>query len=207
MHAPRLGETRHRFLRAFYKTTTAAQLYPRADATRALLHLCVSSYSPFPDRMSLDRFLTAQASARSGFTTALAELQAGRKTSHWIWYIFPQLAVLGRSSTAKFYGLADPAEAAAYLRNPTLRGNLLMLLDVVALQLAKGMSLNTLMNGSTDSLKLVSCLTLFEYAAVTLNENEPSADLVTLAQRCAEILSVAAQQGYPRCQTTLGEIG
>ena len=60
------------------------------------------------------KFLDAQA---EDYSTALSEIRAGRKTSHWIWYIFPQLAALGRSSTAKFYGIADLNEARAYLAN------------------------------------------------------------------------------------------
>jgi uncharacterized protein (DUF1810 family) len=68
----------------------------------------------------LGRFRVAQEDPRSGFATALAELRAGRKTSHWIWYVFPQLAGLGRLPTARRFGLADVDEAAAYLRDPVL---------------------------------------------------------------------------------------
>jgi uncharacterized protein (DUF1810 family) len=68
----------------------------------------------------LDRFRTAQADSMAGFATALSELRAGRKTSHWIWYVFPQLAGLGRLPTARRFGLADVDEAAAYLRDPVL---------------------------------------------------------------------------------------
>ena len=62
----------------------------------------------------LDRFRDAQADTRSGFAAALGELEAGRKTGHWIWYVFPQLVGLGQSMTAVHYGLADAAEAADY---------------------------------------------------------------------------------------------
>ena len=68
----------------------------------------------------LDRFRDAQADTHSGFAAALGELEAGRKTGHWIWYVFPQLAGLGQSMTAVHYGLADAAEAADYLRDPVL---------------------------------------------------------------------------------------
>ena len=70
--------------------------------------------------MSLDRFHDAQASPSAGYDTALAEIRRGRKTSHWIWYIFPQLAGLGRSSTARAYAIRDLAEACEYLRDPLL---------------------------------------------------------------------------------------
>ncbi|MCP3971986.1 MAG: DUF1810 domain-containing protein [Rhodobacteraceae bacterium] len=65
----------------------------------------------------LDRFVEAQA---SDYDTALAEIRAGRKQSHWMWYIFPQLAGLGRSATAQAYGVADLAEARAYLAHGVL---------------------------------------------------------------------------------------
>lgn len=61
--------------------------------------------------MSLDRFLTAQ---QDTYATALAELRAGWKRSHWMWFVFPQLAGLGHSSTARFYAIQDLDEAAAY---------------------------------------------------------------------------------------------
>ncbi len=68
----------------------------------------------------LDRFRQAQDATHAGYAVALRELQAGEKTSHWIWYVFPQLAGLGRSSTAVYYGLAGVEEAAAYLRDRVL---------------------------------------------------------------------------------------
>jgi len=71
--------------------------------------------------MNLERFLTAQASVMAH---VMAELQAGRKQSHWMWFVFPQLAALGRSATAKFYGLRDLAEAKAYLAHPVLGARL-----------------------------------------------------------------------------------
>jgi uncharacterized protein (DUF1810 family) len=67
--------------------------------------------------MSLDRFLQAQEKTYEG---ALAELQAGRKTGHWIWWVFPQLKGLGTSHNSTYYGLADEAEARAYIQHPVL---------------------------------------------------------------------------------------
>jgi len=158
--------------------------------------------------MSLERFKIAQASDHAGFEVALEELHAGRKTSHWIWYIFPQLAALGRSTTAKHYGLADLKEACAYLKDPLLRGRLWRAIDAVAAQLAQGVPLPELMGGTTDSLKLVSSLTLFELAARKLRETEGEAsdEVARLSELCATVLEAAAQQGYPRCATTLTEV-
>lgn len=153
--------------------------------------------------MSLERFLSAQAADQGGHATALGELKAGHKTSHWIWYVFPQLAALGRSPTAKFYGLNDFAEAQDYLREPTLRKNLLTLLKVVREQLESGVSLIDLMGGETDTQKLVSCATLFERGATALNQRDPQEDLSMIAQSCADIIGAAEQQGYTRCKVTL----
>ena len=68
------------------------------------------------DRFNLERFVIAQAPV---FETVLAELQAGRKRTHWMWFVFPQLGGLGRSSTARFYGIGSIVdEARAYLAHP-----------------------------------------------------------------------------------------
>ena len=69
------------------------------------------------DRYNLHRFLTAQAPT---YDTVLAELRAGRKSSHWIWFIFPQIAGLGRSGTAQQFAIASLDEAKAYLQHPVL---------------------------------------------------------------------------------------
>jgi uncharacterized protein (DUF1810 family) len=69
------------------------------------------------DPFDLQRFVTAQAPV---FETVLAELRAGRKRSHWMWFVFPQLAGLGPSSRARFYGISSVDEARAYLAHPVL---------------------------------------------------------------------------------------
>ena len=73
------------------------------------------------DPSNLERFVTAQAPV---FETVLAELRAGRKRTHWMWFVFPQLSGLGRSSTARFYGISSPDEARAYLAHPILGSRL-----------------------------------------------------------------------------------
>ena len=72
--------------------------------------------------MSIDRFLKAQ---EGDYGVALREIRAGRKQTHWIWYIFPQLKGLGRSSTSEYYGIRDLDEAREYLAEPVLRMRLL----------------------------------------------------------------------------------
>jgi uncharacterized protein (DUF1810 family) len=112
------------------------------------------------DPFDLQRFVDAQAGVYANVT---AELGAGLKTSHWMWFAFPQLKGLGRSSTALHFGLASLDEARAYWRHPVLGARLL---ECCALLLALPSGRSALqVLGSIDSLKLRSCLTLFERAA------------------------------------------
>lgn len=110
------------------------------------------------DPFDLQRFVDAQDRVHDRVT---AELAAGLKTSHWMWFVFPQLKALGRSSTALHYGIGSLDEARAYWSHPVLGARLkhcctlLLGLPRSALQVF----------GSIDSMKLKSCLTLFERAA------------------------------------------
>jgi uncharacterized protein (DUF1810 family) len=152
----------------------------------------------------LDRFHQAQASPSVGYDTALAEIRRGRKTSHWIWYIFPQIEGLGRSSTARAYALRDLAEACEYLRDPLLRARYEEIAGAVSEQLASGRPLEDLMGGSIDALKLVSSLTLFRAAAQSLAGENPTFD--SLFQRCDLALGQASAQGYQPCAWTLSRV-
>ncbi len=154
--------------------------------------------------VSLSRFHTAQASRWAGYDIALAEIRRGRKTSHWIWYIFPQIEGLGRSSTARAYAIRDLAEACEYLRDPLLRARYEEIAGAVSEQLASGGSLEELMGGSTDALKLASSLTLFRAAAQSLAGEDPTFD--SFAQRCDSILGQTSTQGYPLCVHTLARV-
>jgi uncharacterized protein (DUF1810 family) len=108
--------------------------------------------------MSLDRFLKAQEKSYAG---ALAELQAGAKRGHWIWWIFPQLRGLGTSEYSVFYGLADQAEAKAYLEHPVLRARYRECVGVVHGHLCEGgVAPLTLMGSEIDVVKLRSSLEL-----------------------------------------------
>ena len=109
--------------------------------------------------MSLERFVQAQEKSYAG---ALAELKAGRKTGHWIWWIFPQLRGLGTSHNSTFYGLADEAEARAYLQHPVLGARYRECLAAVCQHLCQGgVESLTLMGSDIDVLKLRSSLELF----------------------------------------------
>ncbi|WP_432711602.1 DUF1810 domain-containing protein [Pedobacter sp.] len=103
----------------------------------------------------LYRFLNAQ---NQVYLKALDEIKNGKKKSHWMWYIFPQIIGLGHSDTAKFYGIKDLNEAASYLKHPVLGKHLIEISNVL-LQL-NGKTANQIF-GSPDDLKLRSCMTLF----------------------------------------------
>lgn len=113
--------------------------------------------------MSLDRFLQALEKTYAG---ALAELQAGRKTGHWIWWVFPQLRGLGKSEFATFYGLADEAEARAYLQHPILGVRYRACVAAVHAHICeRGADPQVVMGSEVDVLKLASSLELFLDAA------------------------------------------
>jgi uncharacterized protein (DUF1810 family) len=101
-----------------------------------------------------------------------AELAAGRKESHWMWFVFPQLVGLGRSETARFFGLADAAAARAYLDDPVLGPRLRAC--VASMRRQAGRPAEAVL-GPVDAAKLRSCLTLF--AAVAPEEPEFAAAL------------------------------
>src|SRR6266568_5413660 len=100
-------------------------------------------------QMSLERFHEAQAKRSGGYDTALAEIRAGGKRSHWIWYIFPQIEGLGRSSTARAYAMHDLGAACAYLRDPILRARYEEIVAAVSEQLVSGTRLEDLMGSRT----------------------------------------------------------
>jgi uncharacterized protein (DUF1810 family) len=111
------------------------------------------------DHFNLERFVKAQ---RPAIDVVLEELRAGRKQTHWMWFIFPQLRVLGRSATARFYGISSPEEARAYDAHPLLGPRLKLCARTVLESTA--LSLHD-MFGSPDDMKFRSCMTLFEAAA------------------------------------------
>jgi uncharacterized protein (DUF1810 family) len=114
---------------------------------------------PGSDPFDLQRFVDAQ--ARS-YDRALAELHAGRKTGHWIWYVFPQLAGLGFSHASQFYGLSGLEEARAYLAHPLLGPRLR---ECAEAMLATKDSKAEDVLGFTDAMKFRSSMTLFARAA------------------------------------------
>jgi uncharacterized protein (DUF1810 family) len=107
------------------------------------------------DTFDLDRFVSAQEDV---YESALAEIRAGRKRTHWMWFVFPQLLGLGSSPISRQFAIRTAAEARAYLAHPILGPRLLECCE--ALLRVNGGSANDIL-GSPDDLKLRSCATLF----------------------------------------------
>ena len=148
----------------------------------------------------LTRFVDAQSGGE--YEAALAEMKAGRKQSHWIWYVFPQIAGLGMSHMSQLYAVRDRDEALAYLQHPVLAARLLEITTAVAEHVRNGVALDRLMGSSIDATKLVSSLTLFGQVARSLSDTPTDAN-AALADLAEEVLIAAAAQGYQRCHQTL----
>ena len=110
------------------------------------------------DPYDLQRFVAAQ---RDSYDAAVAELRGGRKTSHWMWFVFPQIAGLGRSPTARMYAITSVAEARAYLAHPVLGPRLLECASI--LTALPGRTAEQVFGG-IDAMKLRSSMTLFLHA-------------------------------------------
>ena len=107
----------------------------------------------------LERFVHAQ---QRDYSQAVSELTAGRKRSHWIWYVLPQLRELGRSEMARTYGIADRTEAAGYIAHPVLGPRLIECVNAILCHSDRS-AVEIL--GDVDALKFRSCLTLFAEVA------------------------------------------
>jgi uncharacterized protein (DUF1810 family) len=110
--------------------------------------------------VDLERFVRAQ-DDHGTYTQAVAELRAGRKTSHWMWFVFPQITGLGRSAVAQAYAVADLDEARAYLAHPVLGPRLVECTEIVAAH--RGRTAEQIFGG-IDAMKLRSSMTLFAAA-------------------------------------------
>ncbi len=122
----------------------------------------------------LDRFVEAQAKV---YPEALAELRAGVKRSHWMWFVFPQIEGLGRSPTARFYAIRGRDEALAYLMHDTLGPRLLECMEAILSHAGKLAPQDIL--GPVDALKFRSSMTLFEEVA-----DDPTPFAAALDQLC-----------------------
>jgi uncharacterized protein (DUF1810 family) len=148
-----------------------------------------------PGSPDLYRFLSAQNSGSPTiFERALAELKAGRKRSHWIWFVLPQLQGLGRSAMAQRYGIHGLTEAQAYLEEPCLRQRLEEVISVIGEQLElPDQSLEHLMGSGLDAAKTISCLTLFEAAGLSSAKEL----LNQLGRRCSKTQALLTAPATP----------
>ena len=112
------------------------------------------------DPFDLARFVAAQ-DEDATYERAVAELRRGRKSSHWMWFVFPQLAGLGRSPTAVHYAISSVDEARAYLRHPVLGSRLVTCAEILAD--LSGRSAEQIF-GAIDAMKLHSSMTLYTFA-------------------------------------------
>lgn len=156
----------------------------------------------------LKRFKDAQDQPTAGFESALAEIQAGGKRSHWIWYVFPQLAGMGHSAMSQRYGLDGIDEAEDYLRDPLLRSRLMTISAAVVEQIDQQPrpTLERVMGASIDVAKLVSSMTLFGAIATRLHAAEGLDEYASIAHVAERILAAAVAEGYPPCQFTLNRL-
>ena len=114
------------------------------------------------DEFDAKRFIDAQ---KNSYDMALAEIKSGRKQSHWMWYIFPQLKRLGKSGTSDYYGLNGMKDAKAYIEDPILG---VRLLEISRALLDHNEKTAEEIFGYIDAKKLKSCMTLFKEAAPEL---------------------------------------
>jgi uncharacterized protein (DUF1810 family) len=147
------------------------------------------------DNVDLERFLEP---VREHLDDVVEELTAGRKRTHWMWFVFPQLGALGRSEMARRYGIADLDEARRFVVHSELGPTYGRLVAIVHDVVVRQDLLVHDVFSSPDDVKLVSSLTLFQAAA----EREGRIELI---ERCRELLDVAERQGLPRCPVTIAQ--
>lgn len=151
--------------------------------------------------MDLDRFVQAQALQ---YADAAAEIRAGQKITHWVWFVLPNILGLGHSEKAQYYAIAGQDEARAYYFHPVLGPRLTEISELTAAALARGIPLLQLY-GDTDALKTISCLTLF--VAVTEAMDATAAPWHEgFLQAAQAVLAAGAAQGYPRCARTVAQL-
>ena len=151
--------------------------------------------------IELKRFLDAQDavvtsdSNLTAYQNALKEITDGGKKGHWIWYIFPQ-GPFGTSTIAQKYAITSPSEATAYLQHSILRDRLLEITNAVANQLNKDVQPKILMGSEIDCQKLSSSMTLFNFIADKLDDQD-------LKDATKNVLSQLASLGWTECTKTL----
>ena len=154
--------------------------------------------------MPLQRFIDAH-EGDGMYAIALAEIRAGRKQSHWIWYILPNLRGLGYSETARFYAIDGQAEALAYYQHPLLGARLTEVAEAIVTVLSTGQTLEEVF-GDIDAKKTISCMTLFDMIG-TDTAVQDCAHHQRFQSAAQTILATGVSQGLPRCMKTLALLG
>ena len=185
-----------------------------ADATRAGAAADVTvTVSAVNLNVDVGRFVAAQREDDT-IATALRELRAGRKRSHWVWFVLPNVAGLGSSGTAKEFAIASREEAEAFVANAELRSNLVAAVEAVGKWARKGKpKLDVVMGSAVDTRKLVSCCVLFETVARQRQQQQQrrrvggGADVeeqqyAALVEACRVVLDAAEEQGWGTCTFT-----
>jgi uncharacterized protein (DUF1810 family) len=150
---------------------------------------------------TLNDFSQFYSNSDRDYTTALMEIKSGQKSSHWIWYIFPQLALHGSSSMATYFGLKSLPEAQQYLNDPVLGPRLVEITEAALMWLRSDkMNIRSLMGSSIDAQKLLSCATLFSYAAAGHSAHPL---FVELRQKCEELLKTTDTKSEEFCRSSL----
>lgn len=140
-------------------------------------------------KYNLSRFLEAQEFCEI-YTLALKEMKAGRKRSHWIWYVFPQVKGLGSSYNSRLYGVVDLDEARQYLADDVLGARLREITQAVLSH--KDIEAMTLMNGEIDAVKLRSSMTLFDIISPK-DIFEEVLDVFFEGKRCRKTLEICGK--------------
>ena len=158
---------------------------------------------------NLQRFLDVQAGKKThpSYELVINEMRHGNKKTHWIWYIFPQLHGISLSINSMKYGIANRAEAEAYIMHPILGPRLTEMTRIVLSHLTQSHSkLHTMMNTTIDAKKFMRCMTLFtEVAPHVYNMSSPWIE--EFLDAANQIITIARKQGYKRSYTTLKMLG
>lgn len=173
---------------ALLKFPHQGETSPPARLRLSLTHRVSCCYNLTMNDTDIERFVEAQNTPYNSYPDALAEICNGRKYTHWVWYIFPQLRGLGYSHNAHFYGISGREEARRYLQHPVL-GERLREISRALLQ-HKDLEAEAILGG-IDAMKVRSCMTLFD----AISPGDVFADVLDTfyaGSRCESTLSLLA---------------
>ena len=133
----------------------------------------------------------------ASYSGALAEITAGSKTSHWIWYVWPAHTKVRTTSKDREYSLPHASAALAWLQHPTLGPRLLEITSAANYHLSKGVAPKTLFGSGVDVTKFHECMTMFALAAEHLNASAPDESMAAVATLCRRALTLLKADDHP----------